>query len=86
MGLRELLARLESMPVPLVPSEPSREGTTTTQYYQGGSLCSPCSTEIFTCQAESGLEKTTSINVIKNLCECGYRPPFCSCGRGQFPG
>jgi hypothetical protein len=62
MGLRELLTRLESMPVPLVLSEPSCQGTATTQYYQGGSLCSSGSPKIFTGQADSDLEKTTSIN------------------------
>lgn len=86
MGLRELLDHLESMPVPLVPSESSCQGTATTQYYQGGSLCSPGSPQIFTGQADSDLKKTTSINVIKNLCECGYRPPFCACGFYKFPG
>ncbi|PJE05940.1 MAG: hypothetical protein CK430_15150 [Legionella sp.] len=85
MGLRELLDHLESMPVPSVPSESSSQGTAKTQYYQGGSLCSPGSLQIFTDQAESDLEKTTNINVIKNLCECGYRPPFCTCGFYKFP-
>jgi hypothetical protein len=23
---------------------------------------------------------------IKTLCECGYIPPFCSCGYYKFPG
>lgn len=23
---------------------------------------------------------------MKTLCECGYRPPFCSCGFYKFPG
>jgi hypothetical protein len=63
MGLRELLARLESMPVPLVLSEPSCEGTATTQYYQGCSLCLPGSPQRFTGQADSDLEKTKSIKL-----------------------
>ncbi len=53
------------MPVPLVPSESSCQGTATTQYYQGGSLCSPGSPQIFTDQVDSDLEKTTNINAIK---------------------
>lgn len=84
MGLRELLDHLESIPVLLVPSESSCKGTATTQCYQGSSLCSPGSPQIFADQVDSNLEKTTNINVIKTLCKCGYRPTFCSCGFYKF--
>ena len=88
MGVRELLDCLESKPVPFVPSEPTCQGTATSQYYQRGSLCSLSSPEISNPQANGGpdLKKSRNINAIKTLYECGYRPPFCACGFYKFPG
>jgi hypothetical protein len=78
MGLRELLDRLETMPVPLVPSQSSPEGTSITQCTKGGSLCSLSSPEIFTSQWRS-------TQLIRTQYACGYYPPFCSCGFYKFP-
>lgn len=30
--------------------------------------------------------KKPESNILKTICKCGYRPPFCSCGFWKFQG
>ena len=89
MGLRSLLARMESSASSLVPLQSSVGGTATDKADKGGSPCPLSSlkknqTEYNTVE-EGVINIDPTSTIIKTICECGYRPPFCACGYYKFP-
>ena len=82
MSVLNLLARMESASISLVPSKATSEGTLEMQVEQGGSPCSLSS-------LDNNQEEYSFVagNIqFTMVCKCGYRRPFCSCGFYKFSG
>ncbi|MFW2572113.1 hypothetical protein [Legionella sp. 29fVS95] len=82
MSVLNLLARMESASISLVPSKATSEGTLEIQEKQVsslGSLSSPNNNQEESNFVAEDIQLTT-------ICKCGYRRPFCACGFYKFSG
>lgn len=73
MSFRDVLKNLMVTSVPSTLVEERTEKPIINQY---GFLSSPSSLR----------KNNTKAEVIKAMCDCGYRRPFCACGFYKFPG
>ena len=87
MGLNSLLKRMESLTDSSVLSSTLSGGTASAQENQGDSLGSLCSLQKSHISTEENIiSANTEPQLIKIVCECGYRPPFCACDYYKFRG
>lgn len=78
---------MESLTGSSVPPSISSERTATAQGNQEDSLGSLCSLQKNYISTEGNIiSANTEPQLIKVVCECGYRPPFCACGYYKFRG
>lgn len=83
MSIHDLLARIDSATSSsLVAHRTHCEGTAKTQEAQGGS---PSSSGYLKDNQPKYNSVVKDVQIIKTICKCGYRPPFCACGFYTFP-